>query len=44
MHDHIKQSELISIPYGSHCTQLDMPEYVNLSIDKFLNKNHFSAS
>lgn len=36
MHKKIKGSELISIPYGSHCTQLDMPDYVNLCIDKFL--------
>jgi pimeloyl-ACP methyl ester carboxylesterase len=44
MHHKIKGSELVSIPYGSHCTQLDMPEYVNLSIERFLIKNHFTAS
>lgn len=36
MHERIVGSELVSIPYGSHCTQLDMPDYVNLCIDKFL--------
>ena len=44
MHERIKGSELVSIPYGSHCTQLDMPDYVNLSIDKFLKNHHFTAS
>ncbi len=44
MNHRIKNSELVSIPYGSHCTQLDMPDYVNLCIEKFLTKNHFTAS
>lgn len=34
----IKNSEFVSVPYGSHCTQLDMPEYVNLICEKFLRK------
>jgi pimeloyl-ACP methyl ester carboxylesterase len=32
----IKGSELQLVPYGSHCTQLDMPDLVNLRIEKFL--------
>lgn len=35
MHDMIKGSELMTVPYGSHCTMLDFPDYVNLKIDKF---------
>ena len=44
MHNKIKNSELICIPYGSHCTQLDMPDYVNLCIEKFLKDNYPTAS
>lgn len=33
----IRHSELIIVPYGSHCTQLDFPDYTNLKIEKFLN-------
>ncbi len=36
MHQAIKNSQFLRVPYGSHCTQLDMPEFVNLRIDKFL--------
>lgn len=32
-----KDSELLVIPYGSHCTQLDFPEFVNLKIENFLS-------
>lgn len=39
MHEKIKGSEIQRVPYGSHCTQLDMPEFVNLRIDKFLQQN-----
>ena len=35
----LPHAESIWIPYGSHCSQLDMPDYVNLRIDKFLNSN-----
>jgi pimeloyl-ACP methyl ester carboxylesterase len=37
MHQRIKGSELLTVPYGSHCTQLDMPDLVNLKIEHFLN-------
>ncbi len=31
----IKGSEYIEVPYGSHCTQLDFPDYINLKLEKF---------
>ncbi len=37
LHEIIKGSELVTVPYGSHCTQLDFPDYINLKIDKFLH-------
>lgn len=37
MHSLIKGSEFVVIPYGSHCTQLDFPDYVNLKMEKFLS-------
>lgn len=33
----IRNSQLLMVPYGSHCTQLDMPDFVNLKIESFLN-------
>ena len=38
--DQIKHSELVIVPYGSHCTQLDFPDYTNLKIEKFLHSIH----
>ena len=32
MHTLVRNSELLKVPYGSHCTQLDFPDYVNLKI------------
>ncbi|MFS4458953.1 alpha/beta fold hydrolase [Bdellovibrio sp. HCB2-146] len=32
----IKNSQFVLVPYGSHCTQLDFPDYVNLKIENFL--------
>jgi pimeloyl-ACP methyl ester carboxylesterase len=37
LHEQINGSEFVVIPYGSHCTQLDFPDYVNLKLEKFLN-------
>lgn len=37
LHETIKDSELFSIPYGSHCCQLDFPDYFNLRYEKFLS-------
>lgn len=36
MNELIPNSELYMVPYGSHCTQLDFPEMVNLKIQKFI--------
>lgn len=38
LHAEIKGSQFIQIPYGSHCTQLDFPDYINLKIEDFLQK------
>jgi len=35
LHSRIAGSELQNVPYGSHCTQLDLPEFVNLRAEKF---------
>jgi Predicted hydrolases or acyltransferases (alpha/beta hydrolase superfamily) len=32
----IKHSEFVLVPYGSHCTQLDFPDYTNLKMENFL--------
>ncbi|MES2856910.1 MAG: alpha/beta hydrolase [Bdellovibrionota bacterium] len=44
MHEQIRGSVLLSVPYGSHCTQLDLPDFVNLRAEKFLNDINFKAS
>ncbi len=36
LHQAIKGSDFFMVPYGSHCTQLDMPELVNLKVERFL--------
>ncbi len=36
MNQLIPNSELYVVPYGSHCTQLDFPEMVNLKIQNFI--------
>ena len=43
MHKAIKTSELLIVPYGSHCTQLDMPDYLNLRAEKFLRQHGYEA-
>ena len=35
MHERLPDSQITLMPYGSHCTQLDLPEYVNIRIEKF---------
>ena len=42
MHRAIKTSELVTVPYGSHCTQLDMPDYVNLRAEKFYKQHNYT--
>lgn len=39
MYKQIPNAEWALMPYGTHCTQLDLPEYVNLRIEKFLNEH-----
>jgi len=41
MHKRIHGSQFLSVPYGSHCTQLDLPDFVNLRIEKFLRENGY---
>lgn len=38
LHRNLKNSELLMIPYGSHCTQLDFPDFLNLKILDFLSR------
>jgi pimeloyl-ACP methyl ester carboxylesterase len=39
----IKRSQLLMVPYGSHCTHLDMPDFVNLRIEKFLSSLSYKS-
>ena len=41
LHKRIKGSEFTRVPFGSHCTMLDMPEFVNLRIEKFLKEKNY---
>lgn len=34
----IPNAEFTLVPYGSHCTQLDFPDYVNLKLTEFWNR------
>ncbi len=36
LHQLLPRSELVRIRHGSHCSTLDLPEYVNLVLEKFL--------
>lgn len=38
-HHKIAGSEFVLVPYGSHCTQLDFPDYINMKMEAFLQKN-----
>lgn len=42
MHRRIAGSEFLAVPYGSHCTQLDFPDFVNLRIEKFLTETGYA--
>ncbi len=37
MQQQIQGAQLAELKYGSHCCQLDFPEYVNLKIESFIN-------
>ncbi len=41
MHEKISDSLLQIIPYGSHCSQLDMPDFINLKAEVFLKTHGF---
>lgn len=34
--ENISGSTFVTVPYGSHCTQLDFPDYINLKVESFL--------
>ncbi len=38
LHHQIKNSEFLVVPYGSHCTQLDFPDFVNLKMAEYLKR------
>ncbi|HEY8271806.1 MAG TPA: alpha/beta hydrolase [Pseudobdellovibrionaceae bacterium] len=38
-HHKIHGSEFVLVPYGSHCTQLDFPDYINMKIEAFLKEH-----
>lgn len=44
MHRKIRGSQYLRVPYGSHCTQLDLPDFVNLRIEKFLRDSGYGAT
>ncbi len=44
LHKQIADSELQKVPYGSHCTQLDLPDFVNLRVDKFFATHNFAPT
>ncbi len=41
LHEEISNSQIQVIPYGSHCTQLDLPDFVNLRAEKFLKELNY---
>lgn len=43
LHASIAGSELLRVPYGSHCTQLDLPEFVNLRAEKFMAERGYDS-
>jgi pimeloyl-ACP methyl ester carboxylesterase len=44
LHHAIKGSTLVRIPYGSHCCQLDFPDYVNLKLERHLRDAEAAAA
>lgn len=39
----IPQSRMVTIPHGSHCPQMDLPDLVNLQIEKFLAEINYRS-
>ncbi len=44
LHEQISGSEMQKVPYGSHCTQLDLPDFVNLRVDRFFADHGYAAA
>jgi pimeloyl-ACP methyl ester carboxylesterase len=44
MHSLVKNSSLVVVPYGSHCTQLDYPDYVNLKLESHFERAEKEAA
>jgi pimeloyl-ACP methyl ester carboxylesterase len=44
MHQLIPNSQLEVIRHGSHCPQMDLPDLVNLKIEKFLNEINYGSA
>lgn len=44
LHEDVSSSELVIVPYGSHCTQLDFPDYVNLRLEKHFTSHRLPKS
>lgn len=40
-HKKIKKSEFLAVAVGTHCTQLDLPDLVNLRLEKFLIDHNY---
>ena len=38
-----KNAQFLKVPQGSHCSHMDMPELVNLKIEKFLQDVHYTS-
>jgi pimeloyl-ACP methyl ester carboxylesterase len=43
LHESIQNSEFMIVPFGTHCSQLDMPDLVNLSAENFLRRINYLA-
>ena len=43
MHQLIPNSQLQVIHHGSHCPQMDLPDLVNLNIERFLSQFHYDS-
>lgn len=39
MHQLIHQSQFVRVKHGSHCPQMDLPDFVNLTLKNFIQQN-----
>jgi pimeloyl-ACP methyl ester carboxylesterase len=44
LHQLIPQSQLEIVRHGSHCSQMDLPDLVNLRIEKFLSEINYAGA